>query len=274
MKPERGNAGLFASIDWSRPWLAPFRALAVQILQEPDWCAALNQRAAAIGLRNHRGLPIQFVPQASLPPGTAYEAFISATGCVPTRENLHDFFNALVWLSFPKIKVQLNALHAEEIERASGAFQGIQGQGRRGQLRDAATIFDENAALLVLRDASLIGDFRAHRWQEVFITRRSAFERDWQVLLFGHAVMEKLVTPYKAITAHAWPVIASESFFCVELGDKRAWLDITVARQIENGLLTSLFTPLPVLGIPEWCRDQDVVFYADTNVFRPKRQAK
>ncbi|WP_146608015.1 DUF3025 domain-containing protein, partial [Burkholderia multivorans] len=44
-----------------------------------------------------RGKPLRFVPQAELPPGIAYETHIAATGRVPTRHNLHDFFNALVW---------------------------------------------------------------------------------------------------------------------------------------------------------------------------------
>ncbi len=57
----------------------------------------------------------RFVPQESLPEGTAYEEFISATGNVPTRDNLHDFFNGLVWQTFPLIKRELNALQAAQI---------------------------------------------------------------------------------------------------------------------------------------------------------------
>ena len=79
--------------------------------------------------------------RASCPGGEAYEAFIFRTGCVPTRDNLHDLFNGLVWLRFRASKRQLNALHAQQIESA--------GVGRtRGPLRDALTLFDENAALL------------------------------------------------------------------------------------------------------------------------------
>jgi hypothetical protein len=90
-------------------------------------------------------LPISFVPQEDLPEGTAYEQHIGATGGVPTRDNLHDFFNGLVWLTFPRIKVQLNALQAAQI--------ALDGVGKsRGPARDGATIFDENAALLVVRD--------------------------------------------------------------------------------------------------------------------------
>lgn len=267
------HGGFFEGIDWSRPWLAPFRVLAGEIIREPDWRSALNERAAAMELKNHRGLPIRFVPQSDLPPGTAYEAFISATGGVPTRSNLHDFFNALVWLTFPKIKVRLNALQAAEIEKNPAAPPGQERHGAvRGKLRDAATIFDENAALLVVREQTLIDAFREHQWQDMFITRRENFFRDCDVWLFGHALMEKLVHPYKAITAHAWPLIADNAFFGQSAAGRRVWLDGTVSEQLAAGFQTSCFTPLPVLGIPRWWDAQDAPYYADRAVFRPKRK--
>lgn len=255
----------FDGIDWERPWLAPFRATAESIIKSGDWRAAINTLAEQNGLKNHRGLPIHFVPQASLPPGTAYEAFISATGGVPTRENLHDFCNALVWQTFPQIKVRLNTLQAQEIERLAISSS-------RGNVRDAATIFDENAALLVVRDPAMLEALRQHDWQQVFVQRRDEFNRHCDVWLFGHALMEKLVTPYKAITAHVWPVCASDEYFALSLADRRAWLDETVVRELEKGLTTADFTPLPVLGVPGWWEGQDDAFYADMAVFRPKRR--
>jgi hypothetical protein len=180
--------------------------------------------------------------------------------------------NALVWLTFPKIKAQLNALQAAEIAKSVASSAGIKGHpAKRGRLRDAATIFDENAALLVVHDTNLVSALRAHRWQEVFLTRRQDFERHAEVWLFGHALMEKLVVPYKAITAHAWSVMASQDFFTLPVQDKRAWIDKTVAQQLANGLITSDFTPLPVLGVPGWWEHQNSAFYADAAVFRPKK---
>ncbi|MGV3742997.1 MAG: DUF3025 domain-containing protein [Burkholderiaceae bacterium] len=255
-------------IDWQQPWLISLRSVADVIASAPDWRAALNAAAAEKALCNHRGLPLRFVPQEELPAGMAYEAFISQTGCVPTRENLHDFFNALVWLNYPHIKVQLNALQAAEIESASG-FIGK--AARRGKVRDAATIFDENAALLVTCDASLIDSLRAHHWQEVFVTRRAEFQQRCEVRLFGHALMEKLVRPYKAITAHAWVVMADHSFFALDAVQKQRWIDSVVADQLKADLQTSGFTPLPVLGVPGWSQGQDEAYYSDTAVFRPKR---
>jgi hypothetical protein len=267
-------ASFLANIDWQRPWLEPLRATAAPIIQAEHWRDALNSCADALALHNHRDLPIRFVPQACLPPDTAYEAFISATGGVPTRENLHDFFNALVWLTFPKIKVQLNALQAAAIEKASVRVQDpVLPTAHRGNLRDAATIFDENAALLVVRDRTLLDALRAHQWRDVFLARRDIFLSECGVYLFGHALIEKLTRPYKAITAHVWPIVPESGFFGLAPAEKRAWLDFEVARQLGGGLATSDFTPLPVLGIPGWWSGQDDGFYDDPTVFRPKRQS-
>jgi len=252
-------------IDWSRPWLAPYRTIADTLVRASDWRQTLNALASEMDLRNHRGLPIHFVPQAHLPPGMAYEEFISTTGGVPTRENLHDFFNALMWLSFPKIKVQLNALQAKEIEKAAN----LPKVGGRGNVRDAATIFDENAALLVTRDSEWIEALRARRWTDVFLMQREVFECNCEVKLFGHALMEKLVKPYKAITAHGWPLAVNNNFFLLSPIEKRFWLDEAVAQQLSSGIDKSTFTPVPVLGIPHWWRGQNREFYTDPVVFRP-----
>jgi hypothetical protein len=264
------NADFLQHIDWSRPWLTHVRTIGETIAQSPDWRAALNQQALTLGLRNHRGLPIQFVPQADLPYGVAYEAFISNAGQVPTRDNLHDFFNSLVWLTFPCIKAQLNALQAREIEQSAV----VNGSATRGKLRDAATIFDENAALLITANTELVTGLRAHAWAEVFLAQRASFRRECSVFLFGHALMEKLVAPYKSITGHMWVVAADRlSFASMTLQDQCRLIDAQVADQLRSGLATSDFSPLPILGVPDWWVEQDEKFYRDAAVFRPRRKA-
>ena len=104
----------YSVIDWSRPWLASILPAAEKLLAQEDWRVALNHTAHEHSLRNHRDLALQFIPQEELPEGVAYESHISHAGKVPTRENLHDFFNALVWLSFPLIKRQLNVRAARQ----------------------------------------------------------------------------------------------------------------------------------------------------------------
>jgi len=145
----------------------------------------------------------------------------------------------------------------------------------RGPARDAATIFDENAALLVVRASSagreLVDELRAHCWDAALFEKRDMFGRDAQVWLFGHALMEKLVAPRKAITAHTRVVFAGDAYFELPLDAQRAWIDERVTADLASGeLTTSSFTPLPVLGVPGWWPDQDAAFYADAGVFRPK----
>ncbi|WP_454730925.1 MULTISPECIES: DUF3025 domain-containing protein [Cupriavidus] len=273
MTQQRGGtppvAGAVAEIDWTRPWYKPFArvgaALAGALQAGADLRAALCELSARQGLRNARGLPLRFVPQAELPAGTAYEAHIFATGAVPTRDNLHDVFNALVWLHFPQAKRALNRLQAETIAAA-----GV--QPRRGALRDAATLFDENAILFLSTDGRLESALRGFGWHTLFVARRA----DWEaagcaVVPFGHALLEKLARPYKALTAHAWPLALPPAAG----GELPGTLDAAVAASLERRALSSRdFAPLPVLGIPGWCdANRDPDFYADAAVFRPGRRA-
>jgi hypothetical protein len=274
-------SGEIEQIDWTRPWYdavrPAFDSLEPRSVQtRGDFIAAFNANAARLGLQNHGGHAIRFVPQAELPPDTAYEEFIGATGCVPTRANLHDFFNGLVWQTFPLIKRELNALQAAQIQ-AAGVSKS------RGPARDAATIFDENAALLLVREGDagrrLVDGLRAHLWRDTLYARRADFgaggDVDAEVWLFGHALMEKLVAPRKAITAHTRILFAPDAWFSLGWEDRRAWIDMQVAGILAaEGLSTSAFTPLPVLGVPGWWPDQDEAFYLDETVFRPKRPVK
>ena len=85
--------------------------------------------------------------------------------------------------------------------------------------------------------------------------------------------MEKLVAPRKGITAHTRVVVAGDEFFTWNHGECRAWIDATVAHQLEAEVITTAgFTPMQALGVPGWWTDQDEAFYNDQAVFRPKRQ--
>lgn len=239
-----------SDIDWAAPWLADWRgvgeSIARQVAAGVPQPEALNAAGRA---------PVRFVPQADLPEGQAYEDFIFAMGQVPTREGLHDFFNALCWMHFPLAKKRLNQLQAREIARA--------GVGQvRGPVRDAATVFDENALLIQPSDA-LWAALTEHRWLDAFGGLRSewAHTRLWA---FGHAALEKAVQPYKSITVHLWRVPQD-----VAQPDLDAWLarDLTPEK-----LAHKPFSPLPLLGVPGWWHaNEDLTFYADASVFRPRR---
>jgi len=240
-------------INWDAPWLADWRAvgepIACQVAAGTTQLEALN----AVGFA-----PVRFVPQADLPEGQTYEDFIFAAGQVPTREGLHDFFNALCWMHFPQAKKRLNQLQSREIARA--------GVGQvRGPVRDAATVFDENALLIQTSDA-VWSALTEHRWADAFLGLRS----EWALTClwaFGHAALEKAVQPYKSITVHLWRVPQG-----VAHADLDAWLaqDLTPEK-----LARKPFSPLPMLGVPGWwLANEDPAFYADASVFRPQRSQR
>ncbi|MEZ5707076.1 MAG: DUF3025 domain-containing protein [Burkholderiaceae bacterium] len=200
---------------------------------------------------------LRFVAQGELPAGTAYEQHIFDTGCVPTREGLHDFFNGLCWMRYPLTKRRLNQLQAAEIAKAGGVGQV------RGPVRDALTLFDENAALLQAPE-DLWEALVARDWRRLFVELRPRWGAA-RLVLFGHALMEKLVVPYKSITAHVFRVPVPLALD----GDLSRW-DAWLADQLDAPSLAGKpFTPLPVLGVPGWwAASEDPVFYDDTSVFR------
>jgi hypothetical protein len=203
--------------------------------------------------------PVRFVPQEALPAGEAYEAFIYRTRQVPTREGLHDFFNGLCWLHFPHTKTRLNALQAEQIARS-----GV--HSVRGAARDGITVFDENAAFFQGPDA-LWQALVAKDWQQLFVTLRPQWTQV-HLVLFGHALIEKLVTPRKGITAHVYRVPSSAQGL--------AAIDAWMAQDLSaEKLATKPFAHLPVLGVPLWwAANAEAGFYDDVSVFRPPRASR
>jgi hypothetical protein len=94
-----------------------------------------------------------------------------------------------------------------------------------------------------------------------------------ELWLFGHALMEKLVAPRKAITAHTRAVFAPAEVFTLSWDERRDWIDRALSATLAaEGLSSADFTPLQVLGVPGWWPDQDEAFYRDDTVFRQKRQ--
>jgi hypothetical protein len=248
-------APAWPEIDWRQPAFAPCgdhgrRALAC-LREGAAVHQALRQAAGASPAP-------RFVPQAALPAGEPYESFIHRTGAVPTRDNLHDLFNGLVWRACPQAKRRLNELQATEIVR--------RGVGpTRGPLRDALTLFDENGAVL---DAPLPlwQALLARDWRRLFAEGRALW-RQARLMVFGHALLEQLATlPRKGLTAHVLCAPAGAAAIAPEDG--------AIAQALQPAHLAAKpFAPLPVLGVPGWCAANEApVFYDDPAVFRPARR--
>jgi len=279
--PAGGNtvatlADAVAALDWQQPWLAPWRA------EAPGLLAQLNAGQSVAGalnalnaLNTHDGgsfedtllrAPVRFVAQSELPTGQAYEHFIFETRQVPTRDNLHDLFNGLCWLQFPQTKRRLNALQAAQI-----AVGGV--LPTRGAVRDALTVFDENSALL-MAPQPLWDALQARQWQRLFIELRPLW-REARLVLFGHALLEKLAHPRKSITAHVYlgmPDISEMSGpgALESSGSLDRWVagDLIAAK-----LAGKPFAPLQVLGVPGWwAANENFSFYDDSDIFRPAKR--
>jgi hypothetical protein len=152
----------------------------------------LNELAEESALQTESGRAVRFVAPAT--DDAYYEVRLFETGRVETRpDNLHDLFNALAWLAFPRTKARINAMHAAQIPRE---------QGRRGRLRDLLTIFDEGGAI-VCAPPQLVELVRGFRWKELFWERRDETLRSMKVHILGHAVLEQALQPWPGITCKA-----------------------------------------------------------------------
>ena len=216
----------------------------------------LNRLAEEAAVHTESGKRLRFAPP--LTDDRYYEVRVFESGCVETRpENLHDLFNALAWLAFPRTKARINALHAAQIPL----------EGRtRGRLRDLLTIFDEGGAVVQCEDPQLIEMIRTFRWKQVFWTERERVLRTMRIVVLGHAVLEMSLAPR--------PGIACKVLFTG--GDAGA--DNAAAEWLAGlspDATPALLAPLPIFGFPGWDpANGNPGYYDDTRYFRPFRRDK
>lgn len=211
---------------------------------------------------------------AGMPLGAlAYERHIAATGELPTRDNAHDWYNALVWLAFPQTRQTINRLQVDE---SRGDAVGVNGRTRR---RDALTLLDENGAVLVTCESVFSQALSEHDWETLFVHGRSRWAACAEVWVMGHALLEKLEAPRMDLCAHVrvWLMDARQwaSWRALDDDGRRCGVDAWLADDISAHLQTPRdLQPLPLMGIPGWHTDNaNSDFYNNRSVFRGKRRA-
>lgn len=131
--------------------------------------------------------------------GRSYEASICERQEIPTRaKNLHDFFNALIWLNFPFAKY---ALHRRAYAIQRDWWQD-HGRDKRCPLADRLTCFDEGGIIFdrpaelsrVAVETLLLS--RADAEKRAFVQRYAR-----QFTFFGHGMMEVMMKGNVAIHA-------------------------------------------------------------------------
>ena len=244
-----------------------------------DCNALLAARPSPITVQN--GMPLRFVPQecGKLSFEVQYEPRCYLTGEVQMRaHNLHDLFNALVWLTFPRTKAVINARHyraltEEDIAVAAGS--------QRGAVRDVNTLLDESGVVIAYADAhdnaGLAGLLRDFKWKELFWQRREQVRASMGFYLFGHGLYEKALQPYVGMTGQGLLIKVEQAFFTWPLVQQLAHLDSLLADYLaapEHCRSTRDLSPLPLLGVPGWAADNDcAAYYDNTAYFRPGRRA-
>ncbi len=250
---------------YTSPLFDPLRAWLDRLPQAPD-ASAVADLAEQFPIHAANGRRIRFVPPR--PDGLVYECRIWASGEVETRpDNWHDFFNALVWLSFPHTKIALSAAHMHAMQ-APGAT--------RGTPRDALTHFDECGIVVLASQPELLDLLRDFQWKQLFVERRTEVIGSMRFVIFGHATYEQMLRPFRGLTAKAVLYEVSEAWLRMGRAEQLAAVDKLLAADLIRGRYSSPrdFQPLPLLGVPGVTPDsEDPAYYDDAWQFRPGRRS-
>ncbi len=272
-----------------QPLFAPVQSLleSLQAHDAPPDIHHLNRLASQYDLKNARGQRLQFVaPHGS---GLAYEERIWWLGEIETRPgNWHDAFNALVWLTFPRIKAAINHGHHESLAAQRHvtsptltatltATSTSRPKGQRGALRDALTQFDECGVIVASSELHLWKELCAHRWKEVFWEQRHQVQQHLRVFVFGHATYELLRHPHLGLCGKAVFLHVDEAWLSQTIASQCQDIDQRLAQRFHpdalNGYRTPKdFHPIPLLGIPGATpENESALYYENTRQFRPLR---
>ena len=207
----------------------------------------------------------------------AYEARVWRCGEIGTRpDNWHDLFIALTWCAFPEAKRVMNAHHAARIAAQAARTNATDHTNARGTARDVLTLFDEDGIVVPCSMPELGQLLRDFRWKELFVERRDDLRRHMDFCIVGHALYDKMRAPFFGVTGKALLIAVDEAYFAGPAAVRAARLDNLVAGCLRDPLFlesTRNLSPLPVLGIPGWCADNETPsYYDDTRQFRPGRR--
>ncbi|NMH59490.1 DUF3025 domain-containing protein [Alteromonas ponticola] len=200
-----------------------------------------------------------------------YEEIICQSHVVPTRENnWHDFFNALVWMQFPRTKRLLSELHQRDIRQY--------GLNPRTSRRHHITHFDECGIILavpsgqIAKANELLTLLANHEWERAFIESKSEWHHTLFPVVFGHAMLEMMLHPFVGLTAKWLAVEVSDDYAELSFHQRNRVLDHALLARVESINHFDAprpLKPLPILGVPDWYRGQSESFYANREYFRP-----
>ena len=270
-------------MEWNRqallqaPLFAPLQPCIARLPQ--DTFPSLDDLNAL--LHTHKitvqsGHSLRFVPQQTGRLGfeSQYEPRCYLTGEVQTRSgNWHDLLNALVWLTFPKAKAAINTRHYQALRQAREP-----NSSQRGAVRDTNTLMDESGVIVACANKELAQLLRGFQWRKLFWQRRAEVQQHMGFYVFGHGLYEKAIQPYVGITGQGIILDVAAEFFAWTPDVQLAHLDEKLATFWANDAncrSTRELSPVPLLGVPGWCAENnDASYYDNTAYFRSGRRSE
>jgi hypothetical protein len=225
---------------------------------------------------------LHFIDQKEMDVDLYYEEQIFLKGKIPTRLNhYHDFLGACIWMLFPRTKMLFNHWHHDQINR--------HGLKHRSKLRDLITLFDESGLILLYQDSSLILPLFEYDWKTFFLAQKEQWQAQLIPICFGHGLLEQWLSPHPNITAKTLPILMTENHWPTL---QQPWtindffrLDQLIYEHFHKDLLKfseifdrneklpyRTFSPLPMIGIPDYAENQDEVFYENPKCFKNRKR--
>ena len=252
------------------PIFAPL-APALDRLPADRWPTHAELDALAEGVETAHGKRLRFVKprERNDRERRYYEQHIFESGEVETRENWHDLFNALAWITYPRSKARINAQHAAILQEGGDAEAR-----KRSPERDALTLFDEGGVIVASASPALLRLVVDFEWKELFWARRGELAQQMRFFVFGHACYEQALSPYIGMVAKTVFVPVSEFFFMLAPESQLEEADKLVSNHFASRARFATpksMAPMPVLGVPGWhFAAQDEAFYDDPDHFRSR----
>ena len=252
------------------PWFAAVRPL-VERLPADRFPSLddLNALARERGVRSGGEAPLVFVP-----PGSGPRAATDATrsgSSAPARSRRATGAGTISTTRSrgshsPGPKHCFNRVHHDELGRRGAG-------STRGTARDVLTLFDEGGVIVACADPALARLLEGFHWKRLFWNQRVEVARSMRFFVFGHAILEHALAPFKGVTAKALVIeIGPDAPALVDHLDAAAAAHFARPESLAS---TRALQPLPVLGIPGWAAEnEDPAFYDDVAVFRPGRAPK
>jgi len=225
-----------------------------------------------------------------------YLARIFLRGEIQTRcQNWHDLFQILSWRLFPNTKAVLVARHFDcARQRWLKMENGTVDRGTRSVEENLLSLWDEGGLLLLSDETEIPCLLRNFQWQELFLAQRHRLPSQLRMLVFGHALFDKLRHPYIGLTANSIILPLSSSLLRLPSEELLPIVDLQLAQLLNSeganrddndtaSRASSPFTdrletprdlqPFPLLGMPGMWPGNDLAeFYHDIRYFRPGRR--